>query len=274
MRTILNPGSQLSNPAEYFVSWSGKVEKVKNTKGEIEKEGGFFFWKDQDNDYAPVALSMPMILYPIGESMSITGGIYDASTKSGTFLSSNEFGGWDETITVYEKESGASSSDRIARGQWQDIKDTIKAHGGKIQTNLYVVAKIGDEPTIVRFQMKGAASMALSRFRKNQGKKFYEQALKWTGVEYKVNGSVDYAAPKFEAGDAYSDSDLKNLEGYAKIISEYGQALAARNAEAANQPVIVDDNGEEPAKDVVPTVEEVDKILADSEEVDLNNIPF
>lgn len=274
MRTILNPGNQLSNPAEYYVSWSGKVEKVKNTKGEIEKEGGYFFWKDQDNDYAPVALSTPMIMYPIGESMSITGGIYDGASNSGTFLSSNEFGGWDETITVYEKESGASSSDRIARGQWQDIKDTVKAHGGKIQTNLYVVAKIGDEPSIVRLQVKGAASMALGKFRKNQGKKFYEQALKWTGVEYRVNGSVDYAAPKFEAGDAYTETELNSLQEYAKIISEYGQALAARNAESANQPVIIDDNGEEPVKDNVPSVEEVDEMLAQSEEIDLNSMPF
>lgn len=274
MRTMLNPGSQLSNPAEYFINWSGKVEKIKNSKGEIEKEGGFFFWKDADNEYAPVKLETPAVFYPLGESMSITGGIYDAATNSGTFLSSNEFGDWAETITVYEKEPGGNSQ-RIARGPWADIKDVVKEHGGKIQTNLYALAKIkGDDPSIVRLQIKGGSSYALSNFRKKQGKNFYEQTLRVTGAEFRVNGVVDYAVPVFEAGDRYDEETVKALQEYAKIISEYGQALAARNAESANLPTVIDDNGEVTPQDNVPTTEEVDQMINDAEEVDLNNIPF
>lgn len=276
MRTMLNPGSQLSNPAEYYLQWSGKVEKIKDTDGNINKEGGFLFWKDRDNDYSPVEIKLPFVCYPLGESMSITGGIYDPNGSS-TFVSSNEFGDWNETITVYERETGSSSGTRIARGNWQDIKDTIKAHGGKLQTNLYVLAKINPDdknPVIMRLQLKGGASFALSALRKKEGKNFYNQQLKVTGAEYKINGTVDYAVPVFEAGDPYDDDTIKGLQEYAAQINEYGQALAARNQESSDLPVIVDDGTDGQPSDETPTTEEVEKMLAEGEEINYNDLPF
>ena len=277
MRTMLNPGSSLSNPAERFLRWSGKTEIFKDKEtGKIEYEGGFVYYDDKDNDYETVKLAMPLVLYPLGEAMSIYGGVFDAANKSAnTFLNSSEFASWDEPITVYERGVGDERGAIIARGLWEDIKTTVKAHNGKVRTNLYALTELNGERVIVRFEASGSASRALSDIRRKAGASFYNRPLIISGVEYKVNGSVHYAAPVFTKGEAYDEATIEGLTPYATTISEYGNALRDKNMAKNSQMTITDETSDEDydkavAQDgdaeVIP--EDVDKLL------DLSDVPF
>lgn len=275
MKTMLNPGSSLSNPAERFLRWNGKVEKVKDTDGNINKEGGYLYYDDKDNDYETVKLELPMMFYPLGESMSIQGGVYDAANKSNnTFLSSSEFGGWDEPITVYERHIGDDRGEVIARGTYQDIKDTLKNHKGKVRTNLYALCLINNEKTLVRLELGGGAGRALSDFRKKQGADFYNHPLVIKGIEYKVNGATDYAVPQFGAGEPYDEAATKGLEEYAKVISEYGNALQEKNLTNASRAVITDETSDEEYQKEMQKDAEEKEAESNEPEINLSDVPF
>lgn len=274
MKTMLNPGSSLSNPAERFLQWNGKAESVK-IKGsdEVEKEGGFLYYQDKDNDYEVVKLKLPFVIYPLGESMSIEGGMYDATNKANnTFISSNEFGGWDEPITVYERHIGDDHGVVIARGTYQDIKETVKAHKGKVRTNLYGLCSFSDKKIIVRLQLGRSAGRALSDFRRKLGASFYERPLIITGTEYKTTGSSEYAVPKFSSGEPYDDAAIKGLEDYAKTISEYGNALQQKNLNSANQTVITDETSDEEYEKEMS--KEPEASAEEEQAIDLSGVPF
>lgn len=278
MRTMLNPGSTLSNPAERFLRWNGKAESVKDKEtGKVEQEGGYLFYDDKDNDYETVKIDLPLTLYPLGESMSIQGGVYDPANKSNnTFVSSSEFGSWDEPITVYERHSGDERGAVIARGVWEDIKDTIKAHSGKVRTNLYALTELDGKRMIVRFEAAGSASRALSDIRKKAGSSFYNQPLIISGVEYKTNGSVHYAAPKFTQGEPYDESSVQGLQEYAATLVEYGNALRDKNMTKAGQMVITDETSDEDYDKALSQGEapEEESQEQPSDQVDLSDIPF
>lgn len=270
MRSILNPGSSLTNPAELFIRWNGAVEKIKDADGNVNQEGGYLYYDDKDNDYETVRVPFPLMLYPLGESMSVRGGVYDGANKANnTFCSSNEFGGWDEPITVYERHIGDTSGTVIARGVYNDIKDTIKAHKAKIGSNLYALCNLDGKSAIVRLELNGGAGRALSDYRKKCGAKFYDQPLIIKGAEIKTNGTVTYAVPKFCAGDQYDDTARKGLEDYAKTICEYGNALQQKNMNNASKAVITDETSDEEYD------AEINQEPQDEEPtVDLSGVPF
>ena len=276
MRTMLNPGSSLANPAERFLRWSGKAETVKDkATGNVEKEGGYLYYDDKDNDYETVKLDLPFTLYPLGESMSIQGGVYDPANKSNnTFVSSSEFGSWDEPVTVYERHPGDERGAVIARGTWEEIKDTVKAHAGKVRTNLYAIAEINGERTIVRFEASGSASRALSDIRKKAGASFYNQPLIISGVEYKTNGTVHYAAPKFTQGEPYDESATKGLEEYAKVLVEYGNGLRDKNLARANQMTITDETSDEDYEREMSQGDAPEEESQENGQIDLSEVPF
>lgn len=284
MRTMLNPGSQLSNPAERYLRWNGRVDTVKDkSTGAVEKEGGYLYYDDKDNDYETVKLELPFTIYPIGESMSIQGGVYDgANQANNTFLSSSEFGGWDEPIKVYERHIGDTNGAVVARGTWEEIKDTVKAHNGKVRTNLYGVTKIGDKTMIVRLELGGASGRALSDIRRKAGSQFYNAPLIISGVEYKVHGSVDYAVPKFAQGETYTEEAVKAIEEFAKVIAEYGNALRDRNLQNAGKLVITDETSDadydvamsQEAVSDDGSQEPVTTEQNDSDNIDLSDLPF
>lgn len=274
MRTMMNPGSTLTNPAEKFFRWNGKTEKVKNTSGEIEKEGGYLFFDDKDNDYETVKLPFPLTVYPLGESMSIQGGVYDgANTANNTFLSSNEFTDWSEPITVYERHIGDDRGAVIAQGEWNEISETLKAHKGKVRTNLYALCKKqSGEFMIVRFELGGGAGRAFGEFRRKCGADFYEQSFEIVGAEYKVNGSVDYAVPKFQAGAKY-DEDIRNvILEYCKTINDYGNALHEKNMANANAGIIKEDTGDFSESEI--NQGDAPIALSQEPEIDLDGVPF
>lgn len=280
MRTMLNPGSTLSNPAERFLRWSGKAEAVKDKEaGKVEYEGGYLFYDDKDNDYETVKIDLPLTLYPLGESMSIQGGVYDPTNKSNnTFVTSSEFGSWDEPITVYERHAGDERSAVIARGLWEDIKDTVKAHAGKVRTNLYAITELNGKRVIVRFEAVGSASRALGDIRRKAGASFYNQPLIIAGVEYKVNGATHYAAPKIQQGEPYDENAVKGLEEYAKTLVEYGNALRDRNMEKASQMTITDETSDEDYEREMSQGEAPEEgsqePAEDDDKIDLSDVPF
>lgn len=288
MRTSLNPGSFLTNPADFFIKWNGAVEKLKTADGSIEQTGGFLYYADADHDYEKVQLPMPFEVYPIGESYSIAGGVYDPNGANSTMVSSTEFGGWDEPFKVYERHPGDTNGTLIAEGKWEDINETIKAHKGKLQTNLYAVAKIDNDYRMVRIQLTGAGSFALSAYRKKARSSYFNQPMKFTGAEYKVNGTVTYAAPVIDAGDSYDPEFIKRvIEPFAKEINEYGNALAERNRSNLQPPMIATDYPDDfvataaaealsssDSTSGVVSPSTLDREETDNQQISLGEIPF
>ena len=282
METLLNPRQTLHNPAELYLKWSGSAEKVKIGEDKYQTEGGYLYYTVKDDDtgeYERVKFDFPVAIYPLGESYSIRGGVYDAQNKSNnTTVSSSEFGGWDEPVTVYEKGAGDDRGVVIARGTWEEIKDTVKAHKGKVGTNLYGICVLNGEKKIVRFEANGGVGRELSEYRRKTGAAFYNSPLIFDKAIYKVNGAVTYAVPVFKSGDAYDESTSKTVQEYAAKIAEYGNSLRGRNMNNADKAVITDAMSDEDYEKVMSQETEVPGEAEASQEnngsVDLSEVPF
>lgn len=233
MNSLINPRetSSLTNPAVAKIRWSGKAESVKDSStGQISKEGGTIYTinKIGEGEYERVDLGIPFVIYPLGETMSVGGGTYQQNR-----VTSSEFCDWDEPIKVYNQIEGEDKGNTVATGLYTNIKEDIKQkYNAKLLHSLYGIAKMPDhdEPVLIRFEYGTSVAMALDTLKKSVGSaNFFEKPLLITAVEYKKQGSVDYAVPVFKQGDPYDDESRKKLEEFAKIVVEYGQKLRDRN---------------------------------------------
>lgn len=196
--SLSNPTTNTPNPATRFFEWggdSGTLHYYDKTKKEnIQVDSKFVF-----------------IL--LDQLSTIKG--WHEPTGSGIFA--NEVRDTRiEPFTVKSFKGG-----ELCRGLYQNIKDTITAHGGKFTANLYIAYK-GDDGKlqIGSLQFKGGALSTWFDFQKAHRNELTEQALQIAGSESKKNGSVNFKIPKFVLKPISADT-LAEAVKLDKQLQEY-----------------------------------------------------
>lgn len=208
-----NPnGDSLQNPSTRFFSWHGEEGRFRYYDKETKK-----------NVDVEVDAKHPFIFLPLDILSTVKG--YSESDKSG-FVSNEVRDMTKEIMTV--KVYADKKATVKASGLWSDIKDKIKAAGGKFSVSVYGAMKLdGKNLEIVNIQMYGAALTAWIEFAKNN--KVFESAVAIRGAEKKNKGKIVWYVPVLEPlkVSAKSDDEAGELQ---KVLKEYHTAYFAKNA--------------------------------------------
>ena len=169
--SISNP--RVENPAKKFIEFSGDT--------------GVFSWYDKEKA-EKVQLQTPMFFVVLDELSTIAG--YSDQYASGIYSNEVHRIG-DEELRVKSFKGGFVKS-----GKYADIKDEIKAVGGKFAKSIYALLITGENQyEVVNFKMKGAAFAGWLE------KKFDTSkcAVKFTQTKTDKKGKTVYHIPIFEA---------------------------------------------------------------------------
>lgn len=201
--------TKVENPALHFYEWkNGKLSWFKKYD-EPDKNGK----KGEDVD-----AKLPFEFIVLDELATVTG--YNKQSDSG--ITSNEVKDTREQALNVRSFKGGD----IARGLYAEIKDTIKAAGGKYTRSIYIAEKVNNQYVISHIKFAGAAYGAWYEFTKNHNPETGKFLL--TGSVEGKNGATVYQMPTFKYGDLNEadieaatelDTDLqKYLERYIKNI--------------------------------------------------------
>lgn len=194
-----NPNTHTQNPASRFLEWSGG-------------EGTLTYWNGQERVSVPFSEKKPFKFLVVEKGSQVTGGISLEGEYHGYFsnfvtdLSSQPF-------TVRSK-AGA-----VATGLWSDIKESVKAKGGKFATSLYIGVKDGDTLDLQNIKFTGAALNVWIDACK--GIDIFKGAFAIVGSRKEKNGAVTFHVPVFKYFDdipAEMDEQAKELD---RQFSEY-----------------------------------------------------
>lgn len=217
-----NPSDSLTNPSTRWFEWSGSrgvvewfdKEKV-NAKGEkgdkVEVPGKFSFLL-LDTLYSVKGWHDP------SQSGIYSNGVRDTRT---------------DQMTVKAFKGGT-----LAEGLYGEIKDRVKAQGGKFSFDLYIAYKDGAGLKIGGFNLQGAAGSAWMDFAKDNKNALNTHAVMISGFDEGQKGSVKFKTPKFvlmtvtdTANDAAIELD-KELQVY---LSAYLKRNKAESQQEYNQ---------------------------------------
>lgn len=166
------------NPCKRWFSWSGDKGKLK------------FYDKELEED---VFVDLPFEFILLDRLATIKGW-HDAS--QGGIYANEVRSTVNEPFTV----RGFEIKEPIARGFYADIKDKVKAAGGKFNTNLYIAFEI--EPgtgqlEIGSLMLHGAALSPWFEFEKANSKELGKSAISILKFEEGVKGAVKFKTPVF-----------------------------------------------------------------------------
>jgi hypothetical protein len=185
-----NPTDNLQNPAKRWFEWDGA-------------NGGLKFY---DKELASnVSLEgKPMFL--VLDILSTIKGWHDAS-DSGIF--SNEVRDTRTDVLVVKSFKGGD----IANGLYANIRDKVKANGGKFVANIYCGMKIGNDGlSICSIQFKGAAFSAWAEFVKAHRGELYKKAIVITGSTQEKKGATIFHVPVFAMKDVSPETEATAIE--------------------------------------------------------------
>lgn len=220
--------STVKSPVSKYLSWSSEDKCFK-------------YWdKAKETN---VFLKLPIKFTALDDFVGVSGGAEDSAGQfhpvtSGIAAHINK-------VLVVKKDR----SQVIATGKWADIKDSVKAEGGRYTSYVYAVYK--DE--LVCFKIAGAALAGW--FDKADGDKItVKESVK------KKKGSNTYYQPVFETA-VLTDADKKKLDELdaVKEFDKYSEAKHAQKFDADDESV----EEEAPEKKVAPNLsdDEVDEMF-------------
>ena len=169
-----------------------------------------------------------------------------------------ETGIWSNEVKSVGKEilNVRTRNGLVASGVWKDIKDEVKAEGGKYYSSIYIATKGKSGQEIHNLALKGSAVNAWIEFANaNDLRKNAVVLTDW--VEEGKNKAVKYMVPVFEAVPM-EDGEYDEAVELATNLKEYHDHYFSYNPNEHNE---VD-------RDTVVT--EVDE----DEPIDLSDIPF
>lgn len=149
--------------------------------------------------------------------------VLDELTTIGGFSEPNNSGIWsNEVRSVKDPLIVRTSAGTLATGTYQDLKDHLKAQGGKYARSVYVAYQLADgedfQWVIGNLKLVGASLGAWFDFRKRTD--VYSGAVRLTGSVKDKKGTNTFHVPTFEAVDvAEADADVaidhdKQLQAY------------------------------------------------------------
>ena len=200
----------LSNPKP-----ENPVTKWIEFKGD---SGKFQYWDKATESNIEIPLNKIGFIV-LDELNTITG--YHESAKAGIY--SNEVSDLShETLTVKVFKTNVQIT-----GLYKDIKDNIKAIGGKFTKSVYAALITGkDSLELVNFKMSGSAFMGWLEKHAN----LYKQGVKITGLKDGEKGKIKFKIPVFEGFDMPENLRLKAIE-LDKELQEYLKQYRSKNIE-------------------------------------------
>jgi hypothetical protein len=190
--SISNP--RLQNPCTRFIDYKGD-------------QGKFFFY-DKEME-TQIEVPIPIYFIVLDELSTISG--FNSKNKCGIF--SNEVHRINEEILRVKTFKGGEQ----ITGLYKDIKDNIKAIGGKYTKSVYAML-IGDgiTPQLVNFKFKGSA------FSGWLDKKFNtdNQVCGIVDFQDEINGNTEFKVPIFKVFKMTAELKAKAIE-FDKILQAY-----------------------------------------------------
>lgn len=227
-----NPNDQSPNPAQRWFLWKGDEGKIK-------------YWDKETETEIMVELPFEFILL---DRLATVKGWHDAS-ESGIY--SNEVRKTtDEPFTV----RAFKMKEQIASGFYADIKDKIKAAGGRFNLNLYI-AFTGDsgELEIGSLMLHGGAMSAWIDLEKENRKQVFQQGIVITGFKEGKKGAIKFRVPEFTLVDIPPNLDDKAGE-LQKVLQSHLTRYLSRKTDPLDQTPKVE---EEDASQVRPDDDEI-----------------
>jgi len=191
----------------------GRIDELSRTENPVSKYIG---WKSNDKkfgSYNKISKKTELIDLPVSF-------IYVTSTVSiKGWSEANSCGIWSNQVTNTSNEILVVKADKkiIASGLYKDIKDKVKAEGGRFIQNVFCT--IDGEPCVI--EIKGASLMAWSNFFKAAQQKLKYNLCKVDGFVDGKKGAVKYTVPKFEVGEKISTIALEESDIMYESVKSY-----------------------------------------------------
>jgi len=196
-----NPNQGSPHPAKRWFEWNGEVGNLRYYDKELEKN-------------VDVEIPFQFILL---DRLAVVKGWHDPS-QSG--ITSNEVRRiMDEPMTV----RAFKMKDPIARGFYSDIKDRVKAAGGRFNTNLYIAFNDEDgELQLGSLMLHGSAMSAWFEFENNKEIKpyLYQRGISIESYVEGKKGKIVFRVPQFMLVTLPAEVDQK-AEELQKVIDAH-----------------------------------------------------
>lgn len=193
----------LSNPRT--ASPVRKHFKLRASTGDV-----VYYDKSQSKEIE-IAIPFSFIVLDVLNSV---GGFHEPSNSG---IWSNEFRSGSRDVVKVRNKNGV-----LAEGVYNQIKDTLKAAGGKFANSVYIAYKEGDETALGNITFIGASVSEWFDFGK--GKSFdSDPGVTVTGFEHRTKGRNEYCVPVFGRFDVPEHA----LQEAARLDRELQQYLDA-----------------------------------------------
>jgi len=227
------PNDHIPNPSTRWYEWNGSLGNLK-----------YYDKEKKENIEVPLPFTFLLL-----DNLSTIKGWHDSS-ESGIFA--NEVRDTKKETLVVKSFKGGE----IATGFYGDIRDRVKASGGKFVSNLYIAYKDVDSYKIGSLQFSGGALGAWMEFQKENRKELLSQAICITGYTEGKKGSIKFRMPTFklnsvstEANDIATDLD-RELQGYLK--SYFAKTHSEKVETQEEGPVDTTDYGNQTEESSIP----------------------
>ena len=195
---------KIENPCTKFIDFKGD-------------KGRFFFYDKEKEEQIDIPL--PIYFTVLDELSTITG--YNKKNDCGIY--SNEVHSTGTEVLRVKTFKGGES----IIGLYKDIKDSIKAMGGKYAKSVYALLIHTDKTTeLVNFKFKGTAFSAWMEKKINPMK----SVIGITELIEETNGNTIYKVPVFKAFKLSSELDERALKA-DEVLQDYLKLYTAQEPE-------------------------------------------
>lgn len=206
-----NPSTETRNPSNRWFEWGGKEGTVR------------YYDRDQKKN-VEVGDNFTFIL--LDELSTVKGWSDEFSSGIGC----NEV----KSVSDCQLTVKIFKGPVIAKGLYSDIKDKVKAAGGRFTANCYIAFKDADQLKLGSLQLKGASLNAWVEFKKLHLGEIYQSSIKIVGSTDAKKGSVKFKVPKFEMSpcSAAMNEEANKLD---VILQAYLKQYLAKNEKVSNE---------------------------------------
>jgi hypothetical protein len=227
------------NPCEMYAEWSSPEKSF------------VYYNKEEKKNYSIKNGTKFLVLK---ETVTVRG--WNDAASSGIYA--NEVEKTTETPLKVKMFSGPV----IAHGLYADIKDTIKAQGGKFTKNVYCMTEGGK---LICIQIKGAALGAWMDFTQKTRNRLADEWVQVSGTVDGKKGAIAFTMPEFAFVSSLSSEHDKQAEAMYTELKSY---FASRSIQTT-----------EDVDEAPPEVMPVNTTAAGQEEVDFtdpenDDLPF
>lgn len=253
------------NPATRFFQWGGGEGKVNYYDKEKEEQ---------------ITVPFPFTFLVLDELNGVTG-----------FSEKDRSGIWSNDVRDMRKEEliVRSKGGVLAKGLYANIKDAIKAQGGKYTKQIYIAYKDeSGELVIGHFKASGAALTAWIELTKQLD--VYKAAVVITGAKKAKKGATTYYVPKFEGQNVGKSTEeaanaldrelqtflntylSKRADADEEFYAGKSDEVAAEEEAAENETRA--DKAAEEAAEIEPDEEDDDDEEPPKGKIKLSDVPF